>query len=208
MSSNTSSPLFMKRQPSVSLQRATVSPGVARHQERRRALQHADLRIGVGVDHVQAGVVAVGDELLAAVDHPPSPSSPRGSASPLPARCRAASGRRRRAARSGNAPAGTAGPRRCAGTSAPAGGAARDCAAAPTPSSSAPACRRARIAARDLLGDEGEGLHLGALVELDAAEFLRHAERADADLFGAFQISGGRRASGPHVPFRAASCRG
>ena len=44
--------------------------GLARHQERRRALQHADFRIGVGVDHVEAGVVAVGDELLAAVDHP------------------------------------------------------------------------------------------------------------------------------------------
>jgi hypothetical protein len=30
MSSNTSSPLFMKRQPNVSLQRATVRPGVSR----------------------------------------------------------------------------------------------------------------------------------------------------------------------------------
>ena len=43
---------------------------VARHQERRRALQHADLRIGVGIDDVKSGVVAVGDELLAAVDDP------------------------------------------------------------------------------------------------------------------------------------------
>jgi hypothetical protein len=30
ISSNTSSPLFMKRQPTVSLQRATVSPGTSR----------------------------------------------------------------------------------------------------------------------------------------------------------------------------------
>src|SRR5262245_35292172 len=36
--------------------------GLARHQEARRALQHADLGIGVGVDHVEPGVVAVGDE--------------------------------------------------------------------------------------------------------------------------------------------------
>jgi hypothetical protein len=41
------------------------------------------------------------------------------------------------------------------------------------------------VAARDLLRDDREGLHLARLVELDAAELLRHAERADADLLGA-----------------------
>ena len=45
----------------------------------------------------------------------------------------------------------------------------------------------AGIAARDFLGDQREGLDLGALLQLDAAEFLRHAERADADLLGLFQ---------------------
>ena len=35
MSSNTSSPLFMKRQPTVSLQRAIVRPGVPRRQDGR-----------------------------------------------------------------------------------------------------------------------------------------------------------------------------
>ena len=44
--------------------------GLARHQKRRGALQHADLRVRVGVDDIKAGVVAVGDELLAAVDDP------------------------------------------------------------------------------------------------------------------------------------------
>ena len=43
------------------------------------------------------------------------------------------------------------------------------------------------IAAGDFLGDEREGLHFRAGLELDAAEFLRHAERADADLVGADQ---------------------
>ena len=71
MSSNTSSPLFMNRHPMVSLQRATRQPGrLARHEKRGRALQHADLGIGVGIDDVEPGIVAIGDELLAAVDHP------------------------------------------------------------------------------------------------------------------------------------------
>ena len=42
----------------------------ARHQKTRRALHHADLRIGVGIDHEQAGVITIRNELLAAVDHP------------------------------------------------------------------------------------------------------------------------------------------
>ena len=46
---------------------------------------------------------------------------------------------------------------------------------------------QAGIAARDFLGDEREGLHFRAGLELDAAEFLRHAERADADLVGAVE---------------------
>jgi hypothetical protein len=59
----------MNRQPMVSLQR-TVRPLVSRgNQEARGALQHADLGIGVGVDHVEPVIVAVGDELLAAVHH-------------------------------------------------------------------------------------------------------------------------------------------
>ena len=64
------------------------------------------------------------------------------------------------------------------------------------------------IAARDLLGDEREGLHLGRLVELDAAELLRHAERADADLVGAFEDLAAAAGPPASCPIRAASCRG
>src|SRR2546423_12050625 len=39
----------------------------------------------------------------------------------------------------------------------------------------------ARVAARDFLGDDGEGPHLARRVELHAAEFFRNAEGADAD---------------------------
>jgi hypothetical protein len=49
----------MKRQPSVSLQRAMVSPGMSRGTKTRRALQHTDGRIGVGIHHEQAGVVVM-----------------------------------------------------------------------------------------------------------------------------------------------------
>ncbi len=59
----------------------------------------------------------------------------------------------------------------------------------------------AGIAARDLLGDDREGLHLGRLVELDAAELLRHAERADADLLGAFEDLRRQPLLRRHVPF-------
>ena len=57
------------------------------------------------------------------------------------------------------------------------------------------------IAARDLLGDEREGLHLAAGIELDAAELLRHAERADADLLGAFENLRRQPLLRGHVPF-------
>ncbi|MFL5028850.1 MAG: acyl-CoA dehydrogenase family protein, partial [Xanthobacteraceae bacterium] len=46
---------------------------------------------------------------------------------------------------------------------------------------------KAGIAARDLLGDQREGLHLGGLVELESAELLRYGKRADADRVGAFE---------------------
>ncbi len=46
------------------------SLGLARHQERRRALQHANFRVGIGIDDVEARIVAIGNKLLASVDHP------------------------------------------------------------------------------------------------------------------------------------------
>ena len=175
---------------------------VARHQERRRALQHADLRIGVGVDHVEAGVVAVGDELLAAVDHPAAVLLHR--------------------------PGLHRGFRHVVGQPA-VGGAARlgqamreqelrvlDQALEPFLLQVArrqvaqqhrdlPVLHQlvgeAGIAARDLLGDQREGLHLAARLELDAAEFLRHAERADADLLGAFEDFLRQPVLGRHDPF-------
>ena len=56
---------------------------------------------------------------------------------------------------------------------------------------------KAGIAARDLFRNHGEGLDLGALLQLDAAVFLRHAERADADLLGALRgYCSGSRSSG------------
>ena len=57
------------------------------------------------------------------------------------------------------------------------------------------------IAARDLLGDQREGLHLGALLELDAAVFFRHAQRADADLLGPFQDAQRQPLFRHHRPF-------
>ena len=58
-----------------------------------------------------------------------------------------------------------------------------------------------RVPARDFLRYDREGLRLGRLVELEAAELLRHAERADADLLRPFEDF--RRQSGlrAHVPF-------
>ena len=44
--------------------------GAARHQKTRCAFAHARARQRGGVDHVELGVVAVGNKLLAAVDHP------------------------------------------------------------------------------------------------------------------------------------------
>src|SRR6478672_3774892 len=40
------------------------------------------------------------------------------------------------------------------------------------------------VAARNLLGDEGEGAHFGGAFQLHAAVFLGHGERADADTVG------------------------
>ena len=178
-------------------------PGrVARHQEARRALQHADLRIGVGIDHEQAGVVAVGDELLAAVDDPFAVLLHR-------------AGLHR-------------GFRHVVGQP-PVGGAARLGQAmgeqelrvlddAREPALLQVARRQVAqqhrhlpdlhqlvgqpgIAARDLLGDDREGLRLGRLVELEAAELLRHAERADADLMGAFEDFRRQPLLRHHAPF-------
>ena len=203
MSSNTSSPLFMKRQPSVSLQRAMVSPGVSRGTRKLDVpCSMPTLRIGVGVDDEQAGVVAVGDELLAPVDHP------------FLAVLHGAGLHR--------------GLRHVVGQPA-VGGAARlgqavceqelrilDQALEPFLLQMArreiaqqhrhlPVLHQLvgepGIAARDLLGDQREGLHLGRLVELDAAELLRHAERADADLVGAVEDFRRQPAFGLHVPF-------
>ncbi len=59
----------------------------------------------------------------------------------------------------------------------------------------------AGIAARDFFGDQREGLHLARPVKLDAAEFFRHAERADADLFGALQDFRRQPVFRSHRPF-------
>ena len=181
----------------------------ARHQKTRRALHHADLRIGVGVDHEEAGVVAVGDELLAAVDHP---------FAVLLHRARLHRGFRHvvgqpavgGAARLGQAmreqklrvvdqplePFFLQMPRRQVAQQH------RDL----------PVLHQLvgepGIAARDLLGDQREGLHFARPVELDAAELLRHAERADADLLGAFEDFAAAADPPASSPIRAASCRG
>ena len=44
---------------------------------------------------------------------------------------------------------------------------------------------QAGITARDFFGDERKRLHFRSGFELDTAELLRHAQRADADLVGA-----------------------
>ena len=175
---------------------------VARHQERRSALQHADLGIGVGVDHEQAGVVPVRDELLASVDHPFAAVFHR---------------------------AGLHRGFRHVVRQPPVGGATRLGQAvgeqelrvlddARKPALLQVARRQvaqqdgdlpdlyqlvgeARIAARDLLGDDREGLGLGTLVELDAAELLRHAQRADADLLGTLKHFRRQTLLRHHAPF-------
>jgi hypothetical protein len=58
-----------------------------------------------------------------------------------------------------------------------------------------------RVAARDLLGNEGEGLHLGGRVELDAAELLGHAERANADPVGLLEDLARQAGVRIHQPF-------
>jgi hypothetical protein len=60
---------------------------------------------------------------------------------------------------------------------------------------------KARIPARDLLGDQRKRAHLALGIELEAAEFLRHAQRADPDLFGALQDFGRQTRLRIHVPF-------
>ena len=177
----------MKRPPIVSLQRATVRPGVSRGTRKLDVpCSIPDRRVGVRVHHEERRVVAIADELLAAVDHPLlALRAPRAYASPLPARCRAASGRKRRAARSGSARAGTSDRPRGAGTIAPAGAAARTLRSKTdtfqfwTSLSASPESPRAISSAM-----QGEGLHLGRRIELHAAELLGHAERADADTVG------------------------
>ena len=176
--------------------------GLARHQERRRALQHADFRIGVGIDDVKPGVVAVGDELLAAVDHPAAVRLDR-------------LGVHRRFRHVIGQPA--------------VGGAARLGQAMrqeelrvldqPLEPFFLQMARRELaqqhrhlpvlhqlvgepgIAARDLLRDHGEGLDLGARFELDAAEFLGHAQGADADLLGLLQDARRQPVFRLHRPF-------
>ena len=60
---------------------------------------------------------------------------------------------------------------------------------------------KAGVPARDLLGDQRERAHLALGVELEAAEFLGHAEGADPDLFGALQDFGRQARLRLHVPF-------
>src|SRR5262245_31219499 len=60
---------------------------------------------------------------------------------------------------------------------------------------------KAGIAARDLLRDDGKGLHLGRRVELHSAELLGDAERADADLVGAGENFRRQPLLGDHGPF-------
>ena len=182
---------------------------VARHEEARGALGHARPGLGRGVDDVELGVVAVGDELLAAVDHPLVASSARrGCASSLRARRRAASGRRRRAARSGSAPAGSRVLRPRAGTISPAGGAARRCAAAPRPSRSAPACRRGRSRRARSPRRSPRRSAPRSRVERGAAELLGDAERADADLVGRLRGCFAAGAPPASCSIRAASSGG
>src|SRR5262245_64617956 len=56
------------------------------------------------------------------------------------------------------------------------------------------------IAARDLLGDDREGLGLGRLVELETAELLRHAEGADANLLRALEDLRRKPLLWDHIP--------
>ncbi len=176
--------------------------GFARHQERRGALQHADLGIAIGVDHVEAGVVAVGDELLAAVDHP--------AASRLHGL-----GLHRRFRHVVRQPA--------VGGAARLGQAMRHQELRLRDQALEPfllqmlgrelaqqhrhfpilhhLVGQAGIAARDFLGDQGESFYFRALLEFDAAELLRHAQGADADLLGLFQDADRQPVLRHHRPF-------
>ena len=58
-----------------------------------------------------------------------------------------------------------------------------------------------RVAARDLLGDKGEGAHLGGALQLHAAVLLGHAERADADAVGLLENRARQARLRVHQPF-------
>src|SRR5262249_25060556 len=60
---------------------------------------------------------------------------------------------------------------------------------------------QAGIAARYLFRDDGEALHLARRIELDAAEFLRYPERADADAISGGEYLVRQPALWSHVPF-------
>jgi hypothetical protein len=57
------------------------------------------------------------------------------------------------------------------------------------------------VTARDLLGDQREGAHLGLGVEVEPAVFLGHAKGADADGLGAFEDARRQSVARAHVPF-------
>jgi hypothetical protein len=159
---------------------------VARHQEARRALQHADLGVGVGVDHEQAGVVAVRDELFAAVDDPLAVALDRAGLHrgfrhvvrqpPVRGAARLGQAVREQELRildDAREPALLQVPRRQVAQQHRHFPDLHQLVGQPG------------IAARDLLGDERESLCLRPLVELEPAKLLGHAERAQPDLVGA-----------------------
>ncbi len=176
---------------------------VARHQEARRSLGHAGARLGGGVYHVELRVPGIGDELLAAVDHPLVALQFRPG---VHHRFRHVVGQ----------PA--------VGGAARLGQAMRQQEGRVLHHLREPSflqvawrdvakqhrdlpdlhhfLRQAAVATGDFLGDHGEGLRLGLGVERRAAELLRDAERADADVVGDFQDLARQARIGIHVPFR------
>jgi len=60
--------IVMKRQPMSRCIWDREAPAYPGDKVAGRPLQHPDRRVGVGIDDIKTGVVAIGDELLAPVD--------------------------------------------------------------------------------------------------------------------------------------------